>query len=657
MPLQDSFSRRPSDQSAASHAPKPNRLPKSPSREDLEFTLSCSRNNPGVPLSLMWKKLGKTFLLTVTAPEDLATPEAAWVLYGGADLSDRSVLWTFRTQDINAILPMLEEVDSAGEVITGDHQTITGDNPVLDNALEPGAIFADQYEIVNEIGSGGMGVVLRAYDRKFDRAVAIKVLHLHLAGDQLSKKRFEQEAKSAMSLTHPHLIRVYHYGYSAQGLPFLVMEYIDGYGLDQLIARDGQLDLATFLEVFMQSCNGLKFAHEKGIIHRDLKPSNLMILKEDAINVKIVDFGISKMIDKRQPSQDLTLAGDIVGSPLYMSPEQCKGDALDVRSDVYSLGCLMYQALTGIVPFEGENPLQTLGKHICDAPRPLTTVRPELTIPAKLQSMVLKMLEKEPANRFASVQDIYTELEAVSEAINPKTAPDEGAPPVVAAPSVACQILVDAGDLPATTLDAAKRVQKLLRAGAISLMQAANALGRAHLRGGQIDVAEDENAASDKPGIETPVEAILVEAGLITNAAWRTLLQLQQRIRSGQLSKEEAIQEYRKQHPKAAETSTKKDVVPLPKDVLDLLKQSGVVSNEDVASVSSSANDDGTELAKRLVASGKLDNKLLLAARQCLSLIESDRLRMERAVIALNYCHRSRVGFYQAVEELGWERP
>jgi hypothetical protein len=230
--------------------------------------------------------------------------------------------------------------------------------------------------------------------------------------------------------------------------------------------------------------------------------------------------------------------------------------------------------------------------------------------------------------------------------------------PVVPAATTS-QLLVDAGDLPATTLEAAVKVQEMLRAGSITLNQAANTLGRAHLAGGKITAFDTTVPQSfSGKGIETPVEAILLEAGLITNTMWRLLLSIQQRMRSGQITREDAVAEIKSQSSKVSSASLKKvETLSVPKDVLEMIRHSGIVSDDEIDQASRIANEEGTELAKRLVAMGQLDNKTLLSARQCLSLVESGRLRLDRAVIALLYCHRCRVGFYEAVEDMGWERP
>jgi serine/threonine protein kinase len=639
-------------------------LPKPPSREDLEFTFSCAKSNAQVPLGLMWKQGARAYLLTVMAGQGGRRSEPAWVLHAGTD-AERRVLWSYRTSDLDFVFNLLRQISTISGVTelapspiaSGDFPAWVNDFSLLESALEPGTIFAEQYEIGSEIGLGGMGLVYKAHDRLLDRTVAVKVLHGHLVSDPVSKKRFEQEAKAAMTLAHPNLISVYHYGFTSHGLPFLVMEYIDGTGLDVVLAEKGKLDLVEFLEVFIQSCEGLAHAHDKRIIHRDLKPSNIMLLNgAGTTSVKIVDFGIAKLVISNTSSdkQDLTISGDVIGSPLYMSPEQCKGDPLDLRSDIYSLGCLMYQAISGKVPFEGESALQTMGKHICEQPPLLSVARTDLLVPSKLQELISKMLEKAPEDRFDSVRDVQKHLRSLAEDLNPGSSSDSMS---CTTPNTASQLLVDSGGLPVTTLQAALKVQKMLRAGSLTLNQAADALGRAHLSGGQITVSDtDEERPPGEKGIETPVEAILLEAGLITNAVWRTLISLHLKVRTGRMSKEDAIAELNKQLPHRPAPPPKPQHA-VPKDVFEMIRQADILSAQDIEEARAVAQEEGTDLAKRLVIMGKLDNKTLLAARQCLSLIESDRLKVERAVIALGYCHRSRVGFYQAVEDLGWERP
>lgn len=655
MPLQDSFSSRrsPDNNSPAPHVPKPNRLPKPPSKEDLEFLLSCAQKNPNVPLALLWRKGDNSFLLSAIG--ELEQLFVNWVLQSSVE-TERFMLWTYKTSDTALIHNRINETMEASATSNRNMQkTSLQLHPLQETPEEevvPGTTFGEHYEILSQIGVGGMGIVYKARDNVFNRIVAVKILHGHLLSDPLSKRRFEQEAKAAMTLSHPNLITMFHYGFSAQGLPFLVMDFVEGQGLDEVLKCNKQLDLTTFLQVFVQTCDAVSHAHEKGIIHRDLKPSNVMLMNSyNDCHIKIVDFGISKILAKDVICQELTQAGDLVGSPLYMSPEQCKGLVLDPRSDIYSLGCLMYHAISGAVPFEGENALQTLGKHICEAPPPFLRVNPDVVVPERLQEIIFKTLEKEPERRYESAKKLRQDLEEL-------LPPNRAEAVAIPAPT---HLLVEVGDLPQLTYEAALKVQQMLRAGSLTLTQAAQAMGRAHLQG-QITLEPQPQMEENRPpekGIETPVEAILVEAGIITNQVWRTLVQLQQSVRSGQLTKKQAMEEFRRKHPRpTVEVSKKeKEVYATPKDILELIKQAGLVSNEDIELAARLHNEEGTDLAKRLVALGKLENKTLLAARQCLSLIEKGRLRLERAVIALVYCQRSRVGIYEAVEELGWERP
>ncbi|HNM50533.1 MAG TPA: serine/threonine-protein kinase, partial [Candidatus Obscuribacter sp.] len=346
MPLQDSFSRK-SDKpdQAQVRSPRPAKWPRVPTVEDLEFSFQRAKDSPGIPAAMSWKRTeSSNFVLSVTWETGGKGGEATWLLMA-EEMGDNVVLWSFRSRDAGVIHKLMEE---AIQALDPTNQPEDENAAQVQTVVKPGTQI-DHYEIVEEIGCGGMGVVYRGKDNMFERTVAIKVLHTKLLSDPLSKKRFEQEGRATIALAHPNLISVYHYGFSSAGLPFIVMEYVDGKGLDKTLEQVGHLEFGEFIEIFLQACDALGHAHERGIIHRDLKPSNLMLVnlgKKERL-VKIVDFGISKILPHgRFPGQDLTNAGDVVGSPLYMSPEQCKGLSLDGRSDIYSLGCLMYQAIT-----------------------------------------------------------------------------------------------------------------------------------------------------------------------------------------------------------------------------------------------------------------------------------------------------------------------
>ncbi|MBK9772530.1 MAG: serine/threonine protein kinase, partial [Candidatus Obscuribacter sp.] len=309
MPLQDSFSRK-SDKPdpAAVRAPRPAKWPRVPTLEDLEFSFQRAKDSPGIPAAMSWKRTeSSNFVLSVTWETGGKAGEATWLMMA-EEMGDNVVLWSFRSRDAQVIHKLMEEAIAALDPKNHNEEE-SGNQGFV--AVKPGTLI-DHYEIVEEIGSGGMGVVYRSKDAMFDRTVAVKVLHSKLLSDPLSKKRFEQEGRATIALAHPNLISVYHYGFSSAGAPFIVMEYVDGKGLDKMLDQVGHLEMADFIEIFMQACDALGHAHDRGIIHRDLKPSNLMLVnlgKKERL-VKIVDFGISKILPHgRFPGQDLTNAG------------------------------------------------------------------------------------------------------------------------------------------------------------------------------------------------------------------------------------------------------------------------------------------------------------------------------------------------------------
>lgn len=665
MPLQDSFKSKSDKPDATVKAPRPAKWPRVPTVEDLEFSFQRAKDSPGIPAAMSWKRTEHSnFVLSVTWETGGKGGEATWLLMA-EEMGDNVVLWSFRSRDAAVIHKLMEEAIAA---LDPNKQVEEEDNLVDVYGhvnIKPGA-HIDHYQIVEEIGSGGMGVVFRGIDDMFERPVAIKVLHTKLLADPLSKKRFEQEGRATIALAHPNLISVYHYGFSSGGSPFIVMEYVDGRGLDKMLEQVGHLEINDFIEIFLQACDALGHAHDRGIIHRDLKPSNLMLVnvgKKERL-VKIVDFGISKILPHgRFPGQDLTNAGDVVGSPLYMSPEQCKGLSLDGRSDIYSLGCLMYQAISGMLPFLGENALQTLSKHICDPPPKFKEIAPDLKIPAELERIIFRTLEKEPDKRYDTVAELREDLEKVlpkGKGLSLTTTTLSKVASTATAGSV--HILVETEELPRSTLEAAVNVQKMLRDGSMTLAEAAAALNRAHVNGGEIEFDASAHKEHSSMIVDTPLEAVLVEAGLISNAVWRTLLQLQAAMRTGEMNKEDAVKEFRKRHPKAQPKESKPtgqmkapDVVPA--DAVDLLKQAGVLSQSDLDEAKKKAGEKGTKLEKVLVSMGRLETKTVLAAYQCMTLLSTKKLKIEQAAIALNYCHRMRLDFSDAVQELGWTLP
>ncbi len=251
--------------------------------------------------------------------------------------------------------------------------------------LVEGQIFEGRFEIISILGQGGVGVVYKAKQKHMNKLVAIKTLMLsNVKNDESSFRRFEQEAQAASSLNHANIISIFDFGKTAEGLAYLVMEYLGGKTLDDVMDLDKRMGPDRFLRLSSQVCDGLQHAHRKGVVHRDLKPSNIMLMdtEESADVVKIVDFGLAKLT-AAECEKHLTQTGTIVGTPLYMSPEQCRGMELDHRSDIYSLGCVLYYALTGKEPIQGNTALDTLYRHTAEPPIPFKSACPELDLPPR----------------------------------------------------------------------------------------------------------------------------------------------------------------------------------------------------------------------------------------------------------------------------------
>ncbi|WP_334131477.1 serine/threonine-protein kinase, partial [Silanimonas lenta] len=260
------------------------------------------------------------------------------------------------------------------------------------------------YEIVAELGRGGMGVVYKGYEPALARYVAIKELSPALAHDHNLVERFLREARSMAALNDPHIIQVYFIG-QAEGQPFFAMEFVEGESLSQLIKREGRLPTADVLKILLQTARGLQTAHERGVIHRDIKPANLMLDLRG--RVKIADFGIA--LARQEFDAKLTGTGEFVGTPGYLSPEICLGRPVDARSDLFALGIVMFEALTGRLPFSDESPLKLM----------LDVVQAEIPDIRELNREVdedtarilARLVAKEPADRYASAALLAADLE------------------------------------------------------------------------------------------------------------------------------------------------------------------------------------------------------------------------------------------------------
>lgn len=281
-----------------------------------------------------------------------------------------------------------------------------------DPFLEAARAASERLEIVEQIGKGGMAVVYKAKHLVMNKPVAVKLLLPHLTSDPTSLKRFQQEAQATATLSHANIVHIHDCGLT-NGQAFIIMDFVDGKSLDQVI-REAPLTPERAIEIFVQICEALNHAHERGIIHRDLKPSNVMLTadKRGFDVVKVVDFGIAKLLtnDDGMTMNNLTQTGDVFGSPLYMSPEQCSGKKLDNRSDIYSLGCLMYEALTGHAPIIGKNFLDTMQKHLTDLPAPFPPEIAKNPLAKKLQVIIFTCLAKEPSARYATMKEISQDL-------------------------------------------------------------------------------------------------------------------------------------------------------------------------------------------------------------------------------------------------------
>lgn len=275
-----------------------------------------------------------------------------------------------------------------------------------------GQLFEGKYEIDSILGQGGMGLVYKAKHVLMNKVVAIKTLVPGTLVDSRALMRFTQEARAASNLTHPNIISIFDFGVREdERLAYLVMEFLSGKTLEDVIVTEETMSLSRFQRIFSQVCRGMQYAHKRGCIHRDLKPSNLMLIntEEEEDLVKILDFGLAKP-GESESMQQLTKSGMVVGSPPFMSPEQCKGEPVDSRSDIYSIGCVMYATLTGEVPLMGTNTMATLFKHIADVPQPVSQIAPHLEIPAALDKVIMRTLEKKPDDRPQSMAELADEL-------------------------------------------------------------------------------------------------------------------------------------------------------------------------------------------------------------------------------------------------------
>ncbi len=307
-----------------------------------------------------------------------------------------------------------------------------GDDPLL------GMVVEGRYKIQSVIGQGSAGTVYKAVQELIGREVAIKVLHDYLVSDDEFIKRFTQEAKASSRLSHPNIITIYDFGVIPQGgRPYIAMDLLKGTPLSDLIQERNHLTMDESIPIFVQVCAALGEAHRQGVVHRDVKPENVVLVERSGQHFFpiVVDFGIARLVQEESDVARITRTGTVCGSPTYMSPEQCTSSKVDHRSDIYSLGVVIYETLTGEVPFQSDELVRVMAMHLSDPPKPLNSVRDDLRFPDMLEEVVYRALAKNPDQRYQSMDEFAEALEAaVKEPVAPPPAPTP--PPVQSRPDI-----------------------------------------------------------------------------------------------------------------------------------------------------------------------------------------------------------------------------
>ena len=395
-----------------------------------------------------------------------------------------------------------------------DGQTLRGGAPTSDLV---GQVIADRYHVVQKLGEGGMGQVYLAEHVKMGRRSAIKVMSPSMVHDPDAVARFNREASNASRITHPNVCAIYDFGETPDGLIYLAMEFIEGEPLTAIIERDGALPWTRAVDLFLQTADALRAAHDLGIVHRDLKPDNIMVVRgrDRREVVKVVDFGIAKAVGGDEAGQKVTKTGLVVGTPEFMSPEQLSGDKVDGRSDLYSLALVFFQMLTGGLPFEADTVQEIMIKRLTDEPAKLATVRPDLTFPTGLQAALDTALARLPAERYQQVAkfaaDVATVAGRSAGAVPSTRSVDTEARTQVLSPAAAGSPVgktrTSAGVLP----PARKRSLVPYVVGAVVVLGGAGA-GFALLGGGMAGGA-DSAATNDTAGAQQRIDTPLTGGG------------------------------------------------------------------------------------------------------------------------------------------------
>jgi len=317
-----------------------------------------------------------------------------------------------------------------------------------------GRVIDHRYRVVGRLGAGGMGVVYRVEHLHLGKTAAMKVLAPDTAARPEMIRRFRTEAQAVSSLDHPNIVQTFDFG-QVDGALYLVMEYINGEDLATLIRREGPWTFARAARLFVQVCSGLVDAHESGIVHRDLKPENLMVVRrrDGAEHVKVLDFGLAKLRERATypGGAAASSGGQVIGTPYYMAPEQVRGEPLDARADIYSVGASLYRVLTGVPPFDAPSPMSVLAKHLTDEVVPPRTRVPDRALPPEADRIVLRAMAKLPAQRYASALEMREDLErALAETSGLGFVSSTSPPP---APAAAADIPLARTEAPTVPID------------------------------------------------------------------------------------------------------------------------------------------------------------------------------------------------------------
>ncbi|MCX7807473.1 MAG: protein kinase, partial [Deltaproteobacteria bacterium] len=335
---------------------------------------------------------------------------------------------------IAKICPVCKSEYRSGEVfcpndgqrlVTASQLSASGEGP-----KDPlvGTVIDERYRVIRRIGEGGMGIVYEVEHVVIEKRFALKVLREDYCGNPEVVERFRREAKSASRIGNEHIVDISDFGELPSGSSYFVMEFLEGEDLANVLARERSLPLLRAADITIQCAKALGAAHAKGIIHRDMKPENIFLIRKDDRPdfVKIVDFGIAMMADIETPGsphRKLTKAGMVFGTPEYISPEQAAGKPIDHRSDIYSLGVILFEMLTGRVPFTADSFVGVLTKHLLEPPPSLKSINPELNVPEAVEGVIEKALAKDPNARFQSCEEMAAALE---EALKNDSKPQEG---------------------------------------------------------------------------------------------------------------------------------------------------------------------------------------------------------------------------------------